>query len=80
MPQVLMIKATLRTRCGCWKHVDISYPPPRELLVPLKMRPISLREEQDPAKLKQPLMEVRHFELQDYRGGKDGWADYERAW
>lgn len=73
MGEVLTCKATLRARCGCWKHMDIPFPPNRELLVPLKPRPVSLNQDD----LAQPRMEIRRFELTDYKGGKDAWADYE---
>jgi hypothetical protein len=29
------MKATIKTRCGCWKHQDVTFPPPK-IIVPLK--------------------------------------------
>lgn len=76
--QLLTAKATLVTRCGCWKHVDVPWPPNKELIVPLKPRQsASVHQSEGPSK---PFMETRRFELKDAgRHGIELYADYEEV-
>jgi hypothetical protein len=46
--------------------MDVPFPPGPMLLVRLNQEDLLT-----------PRMEVRRFELVDYLGGKDAWADYE---
>jgi hypothetical protein len=76
MASVLKVKATLMTRCGCWKQVDVPYPPGPQVIVALKPRPVSLYEQSED--LAKPRMEARHFDLIDCGGsGDNAWATYE---
>lgn len=68
--------ATLRTRCGCMKRIEIPFPPNPQLIVPLKARPIGFSEQPESVG-NQMIFETRTFDLIDYGGNpKDGYADY----
>lgn len=66
-----MIKATLKTRCGAWKHIDIPYPPQIRISIPLKPKPASFN-----GLGLGTLFEKRDFELQGFNGNPNGYAEY----
>lgn len=70
--------ATLKTRCGCIKRIEITFPPNPRIVLPLAPEyKFSLYAKQDFSK---PTMRVREFELTDYYGGPNGYADYLERW
>ena len=69
--------ATLKTRCGCQKQIEIPFPPNPRIILPLvpEFR-LGLTE----SDLTRPIMRVREFELTDSYGGPNGYAEYLERW
>lgn len=69
------MKATLTTLCGCKREMSITYPPTREIVVPLREDRLSLWFQEDiaPSRLN---LRVRRFELRRFHGGPYGEAEY----
>lgn len=70
-----MMKATLKTRCGAWRHVDIPFPPNPRIIVALPPKQVNFNVSEITLD-STPLMETREFELVSHNGGPNGYADY----
>jgi hypothetical protein len=57
----MKVTATLRTRCGCYRQLDTTWPPAPEIVIPLKPRGTLV----DPAPVfaSSDTLETRVFEL-----------------
>jgi hypothetical protein len=71
--------AILETRCGCRGEMEITYPPPPTIVIPLKRKTSILWELDDFANLVR--MEVRNFKLREFSnfGPIDSVAVYEES-
>jgi len=73
------MRAQLRTRCGCYKEIEVPHPAPPQIVMPLKLGHSRVLLAESLLLGKPYLIETRDFHLQESCLRPDGFAYYEEV-